>query len=64
MKEGMTEAHRMLIAIKDRFKDDPKTYNHFEMNLKILYREKMKREWKMKIAKGADKDEIENENQE
>ncbi len=40
IKEGMTEAHRMLMYIKDKFKNDPKTYNHFEMNLKNMYRDK------------------------
>ena len=40
IKEGVTEAHKMLMYIKDKFKNDPKTYNHFEMNLKILYKDK------------------------
>lgn len=48
IKEGMTEAHRMLMHIKDRFRGDPRAYNHFEMNLKIMYREKLRRERKMK----------------
>ena len=56
----MTEAHRMLMHIKEKFKNDPRTYNHFEMNLKIMYRDKVRRERKLKIKKpgeGEDKDE-------
>jgi hypothetical protein len=54
IKEGMTEAHRMLMHIRDKFKNDPKTYNHFEMNLKIMYREKVRRERKLKVKKPGD----------
>lgn len=44
----------MLMHIKERFKNDPKTYNHFEMNLKILYRDKIRRERKLKLDKPAE----------
>ena len=43
--------------IKDKFKNDPKTYNHFEMNLKIMYREKVRRERKLKIKKPGEDEE-------
>ena len=62
IKEGMTEAHRMLMYIKDKFKNDPKTYNHFEMNLKNMYREKLRRERKMRVRLPGDEDDNEGEN--
>jgi hypothetical protein len=56
IKEGMTEAHRMLMHIKEKFKNDPKTYNHFEMNLKNMYRDKIRREKKLKIKNPSEED--------
>ena len=53
----------MLMHIKEKFKNDPKTYNHFEMNLKNMYRDKIRRERKLKIKKPGEEqsdDEIEN----
>lgn len=44
----------MLMHIKERFKNDPKTYNHFEMKLKILYRDNVRRERKLKLDKPAE----------
>jgi hypothetical protein len=55
----MTEAHRMLMHIKERFRNDPKTYNHFEMNLKILYRDNVRRERKLNLDKPADQNDEE-----
>jgi len=55
----MTEAHRMLMHIKDRFRNDPKTYNHFEMNLKILYRDNVRRQRKLNLDKPADQNDEE-----
>ena len=65
IKEGMTEAHRMLMHIKEKFKNDPRTYNHFEMNLKIMYRDKVRRERKLKIkVPGQEEDEGEDDHKE
>jgi hypothetical protein len=61
IKEGMTEAHRMLMHIREKFKNDPKTYNHFEMNLKIMYRDKVRRERKLKIKKPGEDEEGEDD---
>ena len=49
----------MLMHIKERFKNDPKIYNHFEMNLKILYRDKVRRERKLKLDKPAEQNDDE-----
>ena len=49
----------MLMHIKERFKNDPKTYNHFEMNLKILYRDKLRRERKLNLDKPAEQNDDE-----
>lgn len=46
----------MLMHIKDKFKNDPKTYNHFEMNLKNMYRDKVRRERKLKIKKPGEEE--------
>lgn len=40
--------------IKEKFKNDPKTYNHFEMNLKIIYKDKIRREQKLKLLDAGD----------
>ena len=49
----------MLMHIKDRFRNDPKTYNHFEMNLKILYRDNVRRQRKLNLDKPADQNDEE-----
>jgi hypothetical protein len=49
----------MLMFIKEKFKNDPKTYNHFEMNLKNMYRDKLRRERKLKVKKPGDQEEDE-----
>jgi hypothetical protein len=49
IKEGMTEAHTQALYVKDMFRDNPRGYDHFEMNLNQLYRQKLERENKHKI---------------
>ena len=56
IKEGMTEAHTQALYVKDMFRDNPRGYDHFEMNLNQLYRQKLERENKHKIKEEQEED--------
>ena len=38
------------------FKNDPQNHNHFEMNLKLLYKQKLERERKLRISGSSDEE--------
>lgn len=46
----MNETHHQIQYIKPIFKNNPKNHDHFEMNVKLLYKDKLKREKKLKMA--------------
>ena len=49
IKDGMNLAYKQLMHVKDGFKKDPKSFNSDEMNIKILYKEKVDRDNKLKL---------------
>ena len=49
IKDGMNLAYKQLMHVKDCFKKDPKSFNSDEMNIKILYKEKVDRDNKLKL---------------
>lgn len=46
----MNEAHHQIQYIKDIFKKNPKNHDHFEMNVKLIYKDKLKKEKRHKMA--------------
>lgn len=52
----MNETHQQIQFIKDIFKNNPKNHDHFEMNVKLLYKDKLKKEKRLKMAENEESD--------
>ena len=48
IKEGMSEAYKKLMHVKDQFKRAPRNYNATDTKIKILYKEKVERDQRAK----------------
>ena len=58
IKDGMSQAYKKLMHVKDQFKKAPRTYDATETNIKILYKEKIEKDLKTKEEEDAEKLEL------
>ena len=57
IKEGMSEAHTQALYVKEMFRDNPRGYDHFEINLNQVYKQKLERDNKHRIKEEQEEEE-------
>lgn len=58
IKDGMTQAYKKLMHVKEQFKRDPRSFDPSETNIKILFKEQVERDERQREEEEAEKLEL------
>lgn len=58
IKDGMTQAYKKLMHVKEQFKRDPRSFDASETNIKILFKDQVERDERQRQEEEAQKLEL------